>query len=87
MPMEDGSDTIRLDLSTLLSFVTGADHPPPLGFTIKPQIEFTDDTEHILPRASTCYPALYLSLHVTEYETFQKALDESIICSHGFGTV
>ena len=84
---EDGSGNLlelRLDL---LSFVTGADYPPPLGFSASPDIEFTDDSLHILPKASTCTLTLYLSLHLTDYEKFKHAFDTSLISAHGFGLV
>ena len=42
-------------------FITGADHPPPLGFYHKPEIGFTHDPERTLPTASTCTPMLYIS--------------------------
>ena len=52
---EDGSgDLLELRLEDLLSFVTGADYPPPLGLSASPDTEFTDDSLHILPKASTC---------------------------------
>ena len=70
---EDGSgDLLELRLEDLLSFV-GADYPPPLGFSAFPDIEFTDDSLHILPKASTCTLTLYLSLNLTDYEKFKHA--------------
>ena len=38
---EDGTGAINLTLGDLLVFVTGADHPPPLGFLLSPEVEFT----------------------------------------------
>ena len=65
VPKEDGSgDVIHLHLSNLLSFMTGADHPPPLGFSSAPQIEFTDDPKAVLPRACLRFisPCILLSI-------------------------
>ena len=85
---EDGSgDFLELGLGDLLSFVTGADYPSPLGFISSPEIEFTDDSLHTLPKASTCTFTLYLSVHLIDYETFQHAFDTSLISAHGFGLV
>ena len=57
---EDGSGKfMELSLGDLLSFVTGADYPPPLGFSSSPEIEFVDDVLHILPKASTFVIAPY----------------------------
>lgn len=74
----DPEEVIHLDLGNLLSFISGAAHPPPLGFSIKPLIEFTDDPNAVLPRASTCLPALYISLHLTDYNVFKNAFDMAI---------
>ena len=54
---EDGSgEQLELRLGDLLSFVTGADYPPPLGFASPPEIEFTDDPLHVLPKSSDIIP-------------------------------
>ena len=64
--------------------MTGADHPPSLGFLLSPEVEFTDDTSQTLPWVSTCTMMLYLS---EEYDLFCNKMDDSIISSHGFGIV
>ena len=84
---EDGTGVINLTLGDLLVFVTGADHPPPLGFLLSPEVEFTDDTSRTLPWASTCTVMLYLSVHLKEYDLFCNKMDNSMICSQGFGIV
>lgn len=84
---EDDSGDIELTLEDLLAFVTGADHPPPLGFLTSPEITFTNQPDRILPTSSTCALVLYLSLHVKEFESFCSGLDEAIISSPGFGVV
>ncbi len=75
---EDDSDDIVLCLGDFLAFVTGADHPPPLGFMNSPEVEFCDDPSRTLPRASTCSLVFYLSLHVTDYDLFCAKMDEAI---------
>ena len=88
VPREDDSgETISLTLRDLLSFVTGCDYPPLLGFPQQPSIYFTDDAKRLLPWASTYSCSLHISLHLTVYEDFQKAMDTALICAHGFGTV
>ena len=72
---EDGPGKfMELSLGDLLSFVTGADYPPPLGFSSSPEIEFV--VKH-----------LHLSLHLTEFDTFKNAFDTALISAHGFGLV
>ena len=85
---EDGSgDVLHIGLGDLLSFVTGADHPPPLGFSVSPSIKFTDDPQRVLPKASTCTVTLYISVHLTEYASFKQAFDAALTSAHGFGLV
>ena len=82
-----GESSVTLYLTDFFVFVTGSEHPPPLGFTNPPEVEFTDNIERTLPTASTCSMILYLSLHVTDYTIFVNNMDESIISSYGFGVV
>ena len=85
---EDGSgEFLHIGLGDLLSFVTGADQPPPLGFRLSPTIQFTADHQHILPKASTCTLTLFISVHLTEYERFKQAFDAALTSAHGFGLV
>lgn len=78
---------MHVGLGDLLSFVTGADHPPPLGFSVSPAIQFTDDPERVLPKASTCTLTLYISIHLREYDAFKRAFDVALTSAHGFGLV
>lgn len=86
--MEDGSEGSTLTLESLLAFVTGADHPPPLGFRRRPQIMFKEDDGFKLPTASTCTPALYVPISLTEYNDFKRAFDLAITSAiNVFGSV
>ena len=71
---DDSDDILCLGLETLLAFITGADHLPPLGFVCKPKICFTHSKVSKLPTASTCTPALYVPVHLTDYSEFKSAL-------------
>lgn len=83
---EDSSDDdIVLCLGDFMAFVTGADHPPPLGFLHSPEVDFDNDPGRTLPRASTCCLVIYLSLHVRDYDIFCSKMDEAIVSSDGFG--
>ena len=80
----DGED-IWVDLGSILSFATGSDHPPPLGFPNAPDIQFETDLSKTLPYASTCAPTLYLPLVLNEPDLFKEKMDFAICCAHGFG--
>lgn len=83
----DDEGVIELHLGDLLSFITGADHNPPLGFEVTPEIDFSNDPRRDYPIASTCSNTIYLPLHLTEYENFKNKMDEAMISGHGYGTV
>ena len=54
---------VVIKLLSILSFVTGLDCIPALGFECDPEIEFIrNDDKGRLPYASTCMPTLYLLL-------------------------
>ena len=55
----DGED-MWVDLGSIMSFATGSDHPPPLGFPNAPDIQFETDLSKTLPFSLTCAPTLYL---------------------------
>lgn len=62
-----------LSLSSILTFVTGTDEEPVLGFHIHPSIQFHEVQDSFLPSANTCIgclrlprPALNVQLPATE---------------------
>ena len=73
--------------SKILSFITGAEKPPPMGFAQQPTIRFIEDKTKILPTASTCVLSLYFPLPLTEYQSFQHNMDMAILNTIGFGQV
>ena len=85
---DDGSrDVLHVGLGDLRSFIIGADHPPPPGFSVSPAIQFTNDPESVLPKASTCALTLYISIHLKEYDAFKRAFDVALTSAYGFGLV
>lgn len=84
---DDGEVPFKINLGTILSFATGADHVPPLGFPRVPLITFISDESRHLPTASTCGPTLSLPLQLVNYDDFKRNVDIAIICAHGFGSV
>ncbi|CAC5397211.1 G2H3 [Mytilus coruscus] len=76
---EDGEIT----LGDVLSFATGADCVPPLGFDPSPSITFLHDSG-LFPKANTC--SMELKLPVSEdFNTFKKNMTFGIANSPGFG--
>ena len=77
-----------LTLGQVLAFCTGADVVPPLGFRVRPSIEFAHcppipGLKHF-PTANTCGFVLNLPV-VNTYETFVSVMTEGIVQSPGFG--
>ena len=93
VPSEDPlEDCTSLDLGSLLTFITGSDHPPPpppppIGFSNESEIKFEVGFTRMLPTASTCGPTLYLPITLTDPDTFKNKMDVALICAHGFGSV
>lgn len=67
----------------ILIFFTGADQPPPLGFSSTPVLLFAED--NILASASTCALRLTLPLAHKTYDSFKEAMILSIMGHGGFG--
>ena len=89
--MEDGEKkNLVVSLEDILTFATGANAVPPMGWSEHPSIVFkpVDDGGSDLPSASTCINALYLpTVHYNNYDKFKYKLLFAITCSVGFGMV
>lgn len=75
--------TDSIGLHNVLSFFTGAEIIPPLGFEITPSLRFSDS---MLPTASTC--ALQLILPTSYYnneELFKEKMIYAMLNHGGFG--
>uniref|UniRef100_A0A3B3XDS4 HECT domain-containing protein n=1 Tax=Poecilia mexicana TaxID=48701 RepID=A0A3B3XDS4_9TELE len=83
----DGSRPISLQ--NILTFVSGVDLIPPLGFPERPQIEFLhapleNGSRRRYPEANTCSVVMRLPIHET-FEEFQEYMESGIIQSPTFG--
>ena len=70
---------VVIKLSSILSFVTGLDCIPALGFECDPEIEFIRNDKGRLPYASTCMPTLYLPLSLTEPDIFFDKMTQQLL--------
>ncbi|XP_048035991.1 G2/M phase-specific E3 ubiquitin-protein ligase-like [Megalobrama amblycephala] len=73
----------------LLTFMTGADAVPPLGFPKKAEIDFytQEDGCRRLPYASTCSMVLFLPRGVLDESELQNLLIDAVKGSVGFGKI
>ncbi|XP_062401837.1 uncharacterized protein LOC134092781 isoform X2 [Sardina pilchardus] len=72
-------------LGEILTFATGADKIPPVGFSPKPSIEFLHEMpDSLFPMANTCINCLKLPL-IFVYEKFEANMDFALANTHGFG--
>ena len=72
----------RATLGDVLSFATGADVPPVLGFYNSPVIAFTDMA---FATANTCATTLRLPTVYGSYDEFKEKMDFSTLNSPCFG--
>jgi len=79
----------ELQLADILSFWTGADSIPPIGFAHKLHLQFysQERSERRLPSASTCAMVLWLPRNVGEPDTLWKLLTDAVSMSAGFGKI
>ncbi|XP_062520832.1 G2/M phase-specific E3 ubiquitin-protein ligase-like [Corticium candelabrum] len=76
---------IEIALGHVLSFFSGTEAIPPLGFSLTPSIEFTPG---ILPRASTCTLTLMLPTDAHDcYQSFKEGIVCGLVNHGGFGEV
>ena len=67
----------------VLSFFSGADDIPPLGYPTEPQLNFNPMSRY--PTASTCALQLTLPTCYEQYGPFKSALDVASKMHGGFG--
>ena len=79
--------SIAAGLEDVLTFFTGADRVPPLGFPKPPQLHFVHDKTCTLATASTCDLVLRLPTCHAAYEEFQEKMILSFRGHGGFGVV
>ena len=72
----------QVSLGDVLSFATGANVPPVLGFDHSPVIAFTDMA---FPTANTCAMILRLPTLYDNYDEFKGKMDYGVLNSPCFG--
>ena len=81
MVTEDG-DSVSLQL--IMTFFSGAEKEPPLGFAEKSRLEFIEGD---FAMASTCLPTLRISFCHRDYTSFVMFMTLSLIGHDGFGFI
>ena len=72
-------------MEDILTFVTGSNEIPPMGFDQPLKIEFLNGQR--LPNASTCSLTLRFPREIVHYDTFKDKFTLSILGAHGFGNI
>lgn len=72
-----------VSLGMILSFFSGADDIPPMGYAHAPAINFNHSS--LYPTSSTCALQLTLPTCYSEYGLFKHALDTAFTMHGGFG--
>ena len=87
MCSHEGEDSkVVLTLEDVLTFVTGANCIPPMGFDTPPQTTFCHDNSHY-PTASTCVPSIKIPCSLRDVSLFSTRMTEAIVGTVGFGKV
>lgn len=71
----------------VMSFFTGAESEPPLGFQVQPRLVFLHNPNDLLPTASTCALTLRLPTVHVQYTEFRNAMILALLGHGGFGCV
>lgn len=66
-----------------MTFFSGADDVPPMGYVRAPEINFNPNSRY--PTSSTCALQLTLPTCYSEYGPFKHALDTAFTMHGGFG--
>jgi len=70
----DNAENCEITLEEILSFFTGSEYPPPLGFETVPSVQFSSYIEY--PTASTCVLEITLP---TKYHDSPKDFNAKMI--------
>ncbi len=81
------ANDVEINLSQVLSFVTGSSTIPPMGFPGPICISFIEDREATLPVASTCSMTLRLPVILVDTAEFKQKIVYDIANTIGFGQV
>ena len=77
------SNTGKVSLKMILSFFTGADDIPPMGYAHAPELNFNPNSPY--PTSSTCALQLTLPTRYSDYGPYKQALDTAFTMHGGFG--
>ena len=86
-----GDDDNTVTLETILAFATGVKEVPAAGFQQQPSLEFVHPEGEgtlnlsIFPKANTCACVMRLPMSHKKYRAFVNAMNNGILCAHGFG--
>ena len=72
-----------MSLGSILSFFSGSNDIPPLGFPNEAELNFNADA--VYPTASTCAIQLTLPTKYTNFDEFKQKLDQAFTMHGGFG--
>lgn len=72
-----------VSLRMVMTFFSGAEVMPPMGYPHDPEINFNDNSPY--PTSSTCALQLTLPTCYSEYSKFKHALDTAFTMHGGFG--
>jgi hypothetical protein len=79
-----------MTLGKILSFVTGVDEEPPLGFTVSPTLTFAE-RQSFLPTANTCINKATLTIPLDQNDFPEDnhlfSLFDYAFCNSHFGLV
>ena len=75
---------LQVSLEMILSFFTGADAIPPLGYQ---SVTLNFNSMNKYPTASTCAVQLTLPTRHTEYKDFKRELNVAFSMHGGFGLI
>ena len=75
--------TGNVSLGMVMSFFSGADDIPPIGYRRPPEINFNPTSPY--PTSSTCALQLTLPTGYSEYGPFKRALDTAFTMHGRFG--
>ena len=73
----------NVSLGMIMSFFTGAEDVPPMGYSHPPELNFNPSSPY--PTSSTCALQLTLPTCYSEYDPFKRALDTAFTMHGGFG--
>lgn len=87
--VENNQLNVNITLESVLAFVTGSSHIPPIGFSPQPSISFCHDDSNRKLHVSTCSNTLYFPVSevLLDCSKFKEEFISCMLNSPGFGNV